>query len=98
MFRVKEGGGNKFTVSFSAEETSPSLRCITSPVAQRWRISVPVADSRNRTDCTLLPLLVSDSEARALHDHRDAGLHGTVTNICQLPRATGKKAAKWVFT
>lgn len=84
MFRVKEGGGNKFTVSFSAEETSPSLRCITSPVAQRWRISVPVADS--------------DSEARALHDHRDAGLHGTVTNICQLPRATGKKAAKWVFT
>lgn len=55
-------------------------------------ISFSVEDSGNRAYCTLLLLLsVSDSEARALRDHRDAGLHGTVTNISQLPRATGKR-------
>lgn len=68
-------------------------------MAQCWtrHIIVPVAASRNRTHCTLLPLSVSDSKARALHDYRDAGLHGTVTNISQLPGAAGKNAAKWVF-
>lgn len=71
---------------------SPMARHRRGILAAQWQIA--------ETGRTLLPLSVSDSKARALHDHRDAGLHGTVTNISQLPRATGKKkkAAKWVFT
>lgn len=83
-------------VSGSGESLSAQTgprRC-TSPVAQRWHISVPAADRGNRTDCTLLPLSGSDSKARALHDHGDAGLHGTVTNISQLHGATGEKSCK----
>lgn len=47
-----------------------------------------------RTDCAALLLSESDSKAKAVHGHRDAGLHGTVTNISQLSRATGQKSCK----
>lgn len=93
---------NEFPMGSSGGETTPLFHAARKLLwrSERWHISVPVADSRYRTDCAPPPLCDSDSRARALHDHRGAGLHGTVTNISQLPRkprAEGKMQ-KWVFT